>query len=131
MIVLDTCAVLWDALDPVALTEQARDRIRLAERQSRLAVSDITLWEIAMLAHKERIRIEVPVSRFINLFLQSRSAQVLPITPDIAELATRFRTDIGGDPADTLIAATTVVHNARLVTADRRLLQNEVIDTVW
>lgn len=131
MIVLDTCAVLWDALNPDALTDRARNRIRSAERQSRLAVSDITLWEIAMLAHKERIRIDVPVSRFINLFLQSRSAQVLPITPDIAELATRFRTDIGGDPADTLIAATTVVHNARLVTADRRLLQNEVIDTIW
>jgi predicted nucleic acid-binding protein len=35
------------------------------------------------------------------------------------------------NPADRKIAATAIVHNARLVTADKNLPSAELIDTLW
>lgn len=46
---------------------------------------------------------------------------MLAITPQIAARAMQFGT-LEGDPADVLIAATALVHDAVLVTADERLL---------
>jgi PIN domain nuclease of toxin-antitoxin system len=50
---------------------------------------------------------------------------VWPITRDIARTSTRL--DVKGDPADELIAATSVVHNVPLLTRDRALLKSKVV----
>jgi len=50
---------------------------------------------------------------------------VWPLTREIARTSTRL--DIRGDPADELIAATSVVHNIPLVTRDRALLKSKLV----
>ena len=50
MIVLDTCAIIWDALDADRLSPKAKDAIELNARE--LIISDISIWEIAMLIKK-------------------------------------------------------------------------------
>jgi hypothetical protein len=53
------------------------------------------------------------------------AVHVWPITPAIVKASTRL--DIRADPADELIAATSLVHNARLLTRDRKLLGSRIV----
>ena len=48
-LVLDTCALIFDALQPEKLPTRAARAIKQAEDAGQLACSDISLWEIAML----------------------------------------------------------------------------------
>jgi len=131
MILLDTCAIICDALDPSKLTTKALKAIDRADKNNALIISDISIWEIAMSVKKGRIEIDTNAATFINLFIQSRNISVVQISPEIAELSTNFGSGISTDPADRLIAATSIIHNAQLVTADKKLLGSEMVDTLW
>jgi len=131
MIVMDTCAILWDALEPKQLTKKAIKAIDNADKHNALLIADISIWEIAMLNKKGRVKIDTTAANFISLFLQSRNISVISISPEIAELSVSFDTDINSDPADRIIAATSIIHNARLVTADKNLRATEMVDTLW
>jgi PIN domain nuclease of toxin-antitoxin system len=131
VILLDTCAIIWDALSPESLSRNAKEAIEKADQQNALIISDISLWEVAMLIQKERLRTSAPASHLLNLFLASRSIAVRAINPDIAELSVNFGPDMNKDPADRIIAATAIVNNAKLVTADQNLIANPMLDTVW
>ncbi len=70
-----------------------------------------------MLIHSGRLRDDIsPVQYMADLCL-ALSLTVLPITPEIATLS---QGDFfhHKDPADRLIAATAIYHNAPLITAD-------------
>jgi PIN domain nuclease of toxin-antitoxin system len=129
VILLDTCAVIWDALDSAQLTKRALDSIE--RHADELLICDISLWEIAMLMRKGRLQVEAPAAEFLRLVLDARSYRVLPITPEIAERSTGFGSALSADPADRLIAATAVQMNAPVVTADRNLRDCGLIETVW
>ena len=131
MILLDTCAVIWDALDRQQLSIKALNAINKADEFNALIISDITIWEIAMLVNKERLKIDTTVSNFVNLYLQTRNISVVQISPEIAELSVNFGSEINKDLADRIISATSIIHNAQLVTADQNLISSEMVDTLW
>lgn len=131
MILLDTCAVIWDAIDREQLSDTALNAINKADEFNALIMSDITIWEIAMLAHKKRLVLETSPTSFINLYLQSRNVSVVQISPEIAELSVSFGSEINKDPADRIISATSIIHNAQLVTADQNLISCPLVDTLW
>ena len=131
MILLDTCAIIWDALAPEKLSEDARAAIKQADAHDALAIADISLWEVSMLIKKGRLEVPGTGANLLTLFLQSRSISVKPISPEIAELSVNFDDQMNSDPADRIIAATALIHNARLVTADRNFLGNGLLDTLW
>lgn len=131
MIVLDTCAIIWDALEPDRLSAAAAQAIREGEAQGTLFISDISLWEIAMLIGRGRLQVDLDAAEFLQLFIETRAVKVQPITPQIAALSASLDAEIGADPADRIITATTVLDNARLVTADRRLLTSDRVNTIW
>lgn len=130
MIVCDTHALLFDALQPERLGAAARQALDAGETARELACADISLWEIAMLLHKRRLSIEAEPVRFISRLLAARRVRVLPITPEIAALAQspEFR---HGDPADRLIAATALHHGAALITADQHLADVAGLNVIW
>lgn len=131
MILLDTCAVIWDALDQSKLTDKALKAINKADEFNALIISDISLWEIAMLIKNERLKIDATAVNFIHLYLQTRSISVVQISPEIAELSVNFGAEINGDPADRIIAATSIIQNAQLVTADKNLIRSDAVETLW
>ncbi len=131
MILMDTCAIIWDALAPEELTEKALRAIDNADKYNSLIIADISIWEVSMLVKKGRIEIDTTLTNFFNLYLQTRNISVQAITPDIAELSVNFGPEINKDPADRLIAATSIIYNAQLVTADGNLHDSELLDTVW
>ncbi|MEC4677684.1 MAG: type II toxin-antitoxin system VapC family toxin [Nitrospirota bacterium] len=129
MTLLDTCAIIWDALDPDQLTAKAKKTIEQA--QGELMICDISIWEISMLIKRKRIVIDDTASAFINLLLQSRNFHVQGITPEIAELSVNFSQEINNDPADRLIAATSILKNAPIITADQNLRDTALLSTIW
>ena len=129
MILLDTCTILWDALEPDKLTVEAKQAIETSGNE--LIICDISLWEIAMLIGKKRLVVDDTISGFTGLVLQARDFQVSEITPEIAELSVNFGTEIGKDPVDRLIAATSIIKNAPIVTADRNLRAATIVETIW
>lgn len=129
MVVLDTCVLIFDALTPDRLSESARTAIERADASRDLACCDISLWEVAMLAERGRLDLATDIRSFLHLMLAARAIRVLPVTPEIAALSVSL--GLHGDPADRLIAATTVHHGAVLVTSDRRLRDAHAIPTHW
>ncbi len=121
MVVLDTNALIFDALNPARLSRKARGLIQRAHTRNDLCCSDISLWEIAMLVAKGRLDPGTGALEFMNLALTARSIAMLPITPEIAELSTRLPEAVSADPADRLIAATAIHHGAMLISTDINL----------
>jgi len=129
MIVLDTCAIIWDALDATKLSPKAKKAIE--HHAGELIICDISIWEIAMLIKRKRLVVDFAASGFISLLLQSRNFHIQDISPEIAELSVSFGSQISNDPADRLIAATSVLRNAPVVTADRNLRDAPMVETIW
>lgn len=131
MLILDTCALIFDALTPERLSTKASNAIRQADKTGRLACADISLWEIAMLVAKGRIDPGTDPNTFIQLVLAARAIKVLPVTPDIAAKSVQADFCPHGDPADRLIAATALLNKARLVTSDKKLATVSGLQVVW
>jgi PIN domain nuclease of toxin-antitoxin system len=129
MIILYTCALIYDALTPERLTDVAREAIERADAAHELACCDISLWEVAMLGARGRIDFGPDIVSFLDVALTARSIRVLPITLEIA--ARSVSLGLHGDPADRLIAATTVHLGATLVTSDHRLRNEPHVPTIW
>lgn len=130
VVILDTNALIYDALRPQRLSRRARKAIERGDASGRLAISDITLWEVAMLIERGRLRQGATAEAFLNATLRARSILVLPIVPEIAVLAQTPGWQVG-DPADRIIAATTVHHRGQLVTSDERLRDLPALSTIW
>jgi len=131
MIVMDTCAIIWDALGSDKLSKNALSAINQGEKSNALIISDISIWEISMLIKKKRLEVDTTAAHFIKLFLQSRNVSIQSISPEITELSVNFGADINNDPADRIIAATSIILNAQLVTADKNLISSQIINTIW
>ena len=131
MITLDTHIIIWNAIKPEKLSKKAIKAINLANKTDGIIISDISLWEIAMLISKKRLEIEIPYLDFINLVMVSNSFRINGITPEIAELSSMFSSEINLDPADRIISATSVLSNAPLVTADSNLIKSKAVKTIW
>ena len=122
--------MIYDALAPGKLSVRARKAIDSASAVGELACSDISLWEIAMLASRKRIDLSVDVRQFLEDLIRSREIRVMPITAEIAVLS---QSDMfaHGDRADRLIAATALLHRAQLVTSDMQLRKLKKVSTLW
>lgn len=131
MVVLDTCAFIYDALSPKQLGKTARRVIAEAEAAGQLLCSDISLWEIAMLVSKKRLDPGTDALTFLRVALEARAIRVRPISPEVADLSVSFPSTINHDPADRIIVATAVLEHATLVTCDANLRDCGLVKTVW
>jgi PIN domain nuclease of toxin-antitoxin system len=129
MILVDTCVLIFDSLSPERLTHAAKAQLDEGTNRALLACSDISLWEIAMLLQKRRFSIPCDARTYLNALLDSRSYTVLPISAEIATLSTEL--EMHGDPADRLIAATSIHFDAPLLTSDQKLRAHPAIRTIW
>ena len=127
MVTLDTCTLVWLSLMPGELSGRAKKAIT----GNRLIISDISLWEIAMLIKSRRIQIDSTYREYITLVLSSFDPVVKPITPEISGLAVTFDNSVNKDPADRIIAATSIIEKAPLVTGDKNLRKSKVVPTIW
>ncbi len=130
MILLDTHALVFDALARDRLSRGARKAIDEGDAAGDLACCDISLWEIAMLISKRRLRVEVDTVVFLQTVIAARSLRVIPISAEIATLSASGEVGVG-DPADRLIAATALQYGAPLITRDRALAAVPGLEIIW
>jgi PIN domain nuclease of toxin-antitoxin system len=129
VILLDTHVLAWTVGDSKRLSRAAASEIRRARRHGGLAVSAITVWELALLIARGTIRAYGTVEASVGLLLED--VTVRPITPEIAALATQFPADYPRDPADRVIGATARAEGLTLVTRDERIRRSPLLSTVW
>jgi len=121
VILLDTHVALWLTADSRSLGKRSRRIAKQAAASDQLAISAVSFWEIALLIAKGRLRPPETANEMRRRIL-GEGAIDLPLTGEIAILAGELE-GLHGDPADRFIAATAIVHDATLVTADQRLLK--------
>ena len=127
---LDThIAVRWLAAPKKLSREQTRVLRDAVRRHEPVAISAITLLEIAVLFGEGRTRSEIPLDELLDEFDSNPVFQIIPLTVEVAaEVAA-----IGGslrDPADRAIVSTARVRRLRLVTSDQRIIDSGLVPVV-
>jgi PIN domain nuclease of toxin-antitoxin system len=105
-----------------ALSGELRSRERRLLSHATWSISAIVLWELAQLVQLGRLRMDLD-DREVGRTLSK--LKVWPIDLAVARESTRL--DFRGDPADQLIAATSVVHEVPLLTRDRRMRHSKLV----
>jgi PIN domain nuclease of toxin-antitoxin system len=129
VILLDTHVLVWSRIDPGKLSRVAASAIRRASISDGLAISAITLVELAGLIHRGRVRLPGSVESAMERVIEGLT--IKPLTPDISVLTTLFPPDFPSDPMDRIIAATARAEGMALVTADQRILNCSLVKTIW
>jgi len=119
-VVLDTNALVWLLKQSDRLGSQAISRIDEAFRDSRVFVSVISFWEIAILVAKNRLALDKSVDQWRAGVLRL-GIEEIPLYSEVA-IASVALSGLHGDPADRFIAATAIRQGAPLVTSDAKLL---------
>ena len=130
MILVDTHVVVWLALDQTQLSKNARAAIDDARRNGDgLAISGITLLELAALSSKGHIRLDISLESFLRE-VEARFI-VLPISSRACVRALGLPATYPKDPADRIIGATALVEGLSLLTADRAIRRSRALHTIW
>lgn len=116
MLNLDTHVLIF------ALTGELTAKERRLLESNQWGISAIVLWELAKLAQLARITLDLERGEVVRAL---SSVHVWPI--DLAVSIASTRLDFRGDPADELIAATSLVHAVPLLTRDRAIRRSGLV----
>jgi len=126
-LLLDTHIFLWSLLEPSRLT--TRVAAELENPDNHLWISPLTSWEVLVLADKGRVSLDPTAAEWLRKVFRTVPFKEAPLTHEIA-LHSRSVSLTHEDPVDRFLAATAIVHESTLVTADERLLRARGISTL-
>ncbi len=122
-LLLDTHVWIWHVEGEA--TQVARTTTALLDRssaQTRLFVSDISYWEVAVKAAKRRLTLSVDSAVWLQRAEQAPGIRFLPLTRSIFMQSTRLNGASHNDPADHMLIATAQLYGIPLATADRLII---------
>jgi PIN domain nuclease of toxin-antitoxin system len=118
---LDTHVWIW-LMTGQEIYSSTVNLLEEAASKHQLRLSIISIWEIAMLVSKNRLKLDQEPLAWVRTAVKKSGIEVLPISLEIAVESTRLPGEIHGDPCDRLILATARHEQAILITRDRLLL---------
>jgi len=118
-LLLDTHIWIWSLIEPVRLFEGVRAALESDDNE--LWLSPISTWETLLLVERGRIAIEGDPQTLVSHMLKAGPFREASLTHAVAQESRRLSLE-HSDPADRFVAATAVVYDLTLVTADARLL---------
>jgi PIN domain nuclease of toxin-antitoxin system len=121
VILLDTHVLLWMDLGRDGLGPATQRLIQNGWVEGLICVSAISFWECAMLHRRGRVNLKIAPARWRAELLAGGLIEH-PLDGQASIVAAELEA-LHNDPADRFIAATTIVHDATLVTADDLLLR--------
>lgn len=87
------------------------------EKADKVAVSAISCWEVVYLVKRDRIKLPISLSRWMEAALEKSDVVCLPVDRDIAVLSADLP-DHHRDPADRIIIATSITYELPLISFD-------------
>lgn len=121
-LLLDTHVWLWGLVEPERLDPTAARAME--DPTNALWLSPVSVWETLLLAERGRLELDAPPATWVERQLHQVPLRDAPLTREVA-VVSRSLDLPHQDPADRFIAATAVVHELILVTADDRLRGSE------
>ena len=129
MILLDTHALVWWALDPDQLSKTARAQCAAMERAGGFA-SSVSIWELAVKVRRGKLDLGLAVAEFARRLERGGVVRLLPVDVSIwlksAELDWEHR-----DPADRVIVASAMLQGVPVLSKDDIIRGFEDVATVW
>lgn len=126
---LDTHVLLWWYLGDKSLSARYRSILE-DDLEEPVGVSAISLWEIAKLAERGKLRLSLSLDECLADVEGNPSIEVLPISARISVESTRLGSSFPRDPADQLIAASARCHGLLLLTGDSRIRDSGVVAVI-
>jgi PIN domain nuclease of toxin-antitoxin system len=112
------------------LTKAQRPVLGDASEENPVLVSDITLWEIAMLANLERIQLDRPLRDWLEAAVAPPRVRRVAISPAVAAEVAALPSSFHRDPADRILVASARTTGAVLLTQDRRIIDSGLVETL-
>jgi PIN domain nuclease of toxin-antitoxin system len=120
LILLDTHVLVWLDTASDRLGSGCRAHIEQAHGEGEVAVSAISLWEVAMQVDRGRLELAVPLGTWRQDLL-SAGVREIPVDGEVGILAATLA-GFHGDLADRILTATAILLQAELASADRQIL---------
>jgi PIN domain nuclease of toxin-antitoxin system len=117
----DTCAAIW-LMNGDPMTAASREAIAAAQGAGKVLVSPITAWEIATLASRGRLAMNLSPEAWFGALLRQPGVALAPMPPDILMASATLPGDPPRDPADRIIAATARGYGHAVITRDGKLM---------
>jgi len=127
---LDTHSWVWWLEGNARLRPSEVERLDALPADDRPYLSDISLWEVAMLVERNRLSFSMPLGDWLEAATHPRSVRVIPITPAIAAEVATLPNTFHRDPADRLIVATARVLALSVLTRDARIRRSRLV-SLW
>ncbi|MBW2704964.1 MAG: type II toxin-antitoxin system VapC family toxin [Deltaproteobacteria bacterium] len=131
MIVLDTHAWIWFTSKPEALSKKAQKALDAAVKEKNVLVSSISVWEVALLVDKKRLKLSMDVTDWIAKSESLPFIQFIPVSNSIAVKSVNLPQPLHSDPADRIIIATALSIGAPLITKDKKISDYAPVKTIW
>lgn len=126
-LLLDTHIWLWYLLGDPKLSNQLKTAI--ADLNTELWLSPISIWETLILAEKGRISLQPDPIAWTNLALKNLETREARMNHAIAILSRQISLP-HQDPADRFIAASAIYYGLTLATVDANLTGNSALSTL-
>ena len=131
MIVLDTHAWIWFTSKPEALSKKAQKALEAAVKKKNVFVSSISVWEVALLVNKKRLKLSMDVTDWIAKSESLPFIKFIPVSNSIAVKSVNLPQPLPSDPADRIIIATALSIGASLITRDKKISDYAPVKTIW
>jgi PIN domain nuclease of toxin-antitoxin system len=119
-VLLDTHVVHWWSAEPDRVSQTGQE---VLETAGELLVAAISWYELAWMAERRRIDVNVPIRSWLEKL--ARQVRTIGVSPAIAGSAAALPASFPGDPMDRLIYATAIENGVRLVTKDRAIAKHD------
>lgn len=124
---LDTHILLWWFTQSPRLPASYRTLLAQASPENPLWLSEISLWEIAMLHSLGRIELRLPLHEWLEKATAAPLVHRIGISPVIAAEVAALPETFHRDPADRIIVATARVLEATLLTCDQAIREARLV----
>jgi PIN domain nuclease of toxin-antitoxin system len=129
VIVLDTHALLWWALDPDQLSKAAAATLESMERSGGFA-SSISIWELGIKAKRGKLELPLTIEELARRIERGGVVELVPVDTAtwLRSLALPWKNQ---DPADRVIVATALIKNVPLLTKDNEMRSFTGVECIW
>ena len=127
-LLLDTHVWIWSQEAPEKLGR--RSAALLQDVSNGVALSAMSVMEIARLVFLRRVQLGEPPSSWIADSIKALSATTFDVTTHIAAQAYDLPGSFHKDPVDRVLVATAREHSLHLVTADDSILRYSHVKTI-